>query len=59
MEAEQNSELRNLFDIIHVFKCTALLPYYILRYKNMSYSCITSWRLNNSYSTADEQSPCD
>ena len=55
----QNSELRNLFDIIHVFKCTTLLPYYILGYKNMSYSCITSWTFNNSYSTADEQPPCD
>ena len=29
-----------------------------LRYKSVSYSCITSWRLNNSYSTADEQPPC-
>ena len=32
---------------------------YIKRYKSMSYSCITSWRLNNSYSTVDEQPPCD
>ena len=54
----QNSEIRNLFDIIHVFKCTAYC-YRIILYKSMSYSCITSWRLNNSYSTADEQSPCD
>ena len=30
----QNSELRNLFDIIYVFKCTALLAYYILRYRS-------------------------
>ena len=25
----------------------------------MSYSCITSWRLNKGYSTADEQPPSD
>ena len=53
------NQISNLFDIIHVFKCTALLPFYIFRYKSMSYSCITSWRLNKGYSTTDKQPPCD
>ena len=36
----------------------SIVTYYNLKYKSMSYSCITSWRLNNSNSTADEQPQC-
>ena len=31
----------------------------MINFRNMTYSCITSWRLNKGSSTADEQPPYD
>ena len=50
----QNSELRT-----QKFISNNTCVYMHVQHKSMSYSCIMSWRLNNSYSIAFERQPCD